>query len=44
MVHLWAASIPVAEGARVKVQGDVLGFAGSQADLGKSFEFALGAS
>jgi hypothetical protein len=43
MVHLWAASLPVAEGAGVEVEGDVAGFAGGEADFFKSLQFALGA-
>ena len=34
--------IPVAEGARVEIESDVLRFAGSEADLFKAFEFAFG--
>ena len=35
--------VPIAEGAGVEAEGDVLGFAGRQADFGKALQLTLGA-
>ena len=42
MVHLCADFVPIAEGARIELERHVLGFAGSEADLRKSLQLALG--